>query len=105
MQTEFIFDPNIEISQSINANNKVHIKIRQRNKRQSISIIENLPNDVDLIFLAKLMRQTLHCNAFVKNDENIGNYIQLTGDQRIAIKKILIDKSIAEEQNIIIHGY
>jgi translation initiation factor 1 len=106
MENNFIFDSFTEVSNSTIVNNKkIHIRIRQRNGRQSFTIIENLSDTVDLSSLAQKMRQTLHCNAFVKNDDLIGKYIQLFGDQRVTVKKILINNKIADDSNIVVHGY
>lgn len=106
MQNEFIFDPISEITNyaSINSD-KIHIRIKQRNGRQSYTIIENLPKEIELLSLAKKMRQKISCNAFVKSDNIIGKYIQLFGDQRIAVKKILLESNISSDANIVIHGY
>ncbi len=109
MQNDYIFDSMTEIMEPITNNNinnnKVHLRIRQRNSRKSYTIIENLPDNVNLSDLARDMRKKLSCNSFVKSDEIIGKYIQLFGDQRVAVKKILIDANIVHESDIIIHGY
>lgn len=104
-QETIIFDPTIDMISSIsNMNNKIHIRIKQRNRRKNTTTIENLPVDMDLEPITKKMKQTFHCNASVHTTDE-GKYIQLFGDQRSLAKKFLMDNKISEESNIIIHGY
>jgi translation initiation factor 1 len=85
-------------------NSKIHIRIRQRNRRQTITTIEHMPSDLDLTKILKPMRKTFSCNGNIGETNGL-KYIQLSGDQRIAVKQFLIKKSIAPESNIIIHGF
>ena len=105
MQNDFIIDPMIELANSISTyNNKIHIKMKQRNGRKKDTYIGQLPLGTDLPLLLKKMKQVFHCNGSVKKMDDT-ECIHLFGDQRATAKKFLIDHSIAEETNIIVHGY
>ena len=84
--------------------NKIHIRIKQRNGRKSITTIENLPLDVDLTDLSKKMKKTFHCISTVVKSDN-EKILQLSGDQRIVAKKFLVDNNIGTENSVITHGY
>ncbi|AYV85284.1 MAG: mimivirus translation factor SUI1-like 2 [Satyrvirus sp.] len=101
------FDPSEEIKGLIHAasiNNKIHIRIKQRNGRKCDTSIEQLPASTDLSNLLKEMKQKFHCAGFIKDCDS-EKFIQLFGDQRLMVKKFLVEHSIATEQDIIIHGY
>ncbi len=104
MQDEII-DPVADLINSVSDhNNKIHIRIKQRNAKKYITFIEQLPTDINLSLLLKEMKKTLHCNGSIQKTEN-GEYIQLFGDQRETVKKFLLDNKISDNINIIIHGY
>ena len=116
MQNEILF-PNIDDIDTLSQNgqvkfpsiagnfsNKIHIGIKQRNARSSITSIENFPSTCDLVSILKKMKKTFHCSGSIQGQSS-GKYIQLSGDQRLFVKKFLIDFSLADEDNIIIHGY
>ena len=106
MNNEFIFDPTIELVNSISTtNNKVHIRIKQRNRKKFITTVEKLTDNLNLQSIAQKMAKTLGCNATVKNNDDNEKYIELFGDQRNAVKKILIDDYGVSDINIIVHGY
>lgn len=83
---------------------KIHIGIKQRTTRSYITSVENLPDDFPLIYILKKMRKAFHCNGSIQEGTG-GKFIQLTGDQRMAVKKFLIANELANEENIIVHGY
>ena len=105
MQQEIILNPTIDINDSLNdINHKIHISIKQRNARKSTTTIENLPQQINLDIFAKKMRQKFHCSGSVQKGDN-GKYIKFSGDQRAAIKKFLMELGIANEENIVVHGW
>lgn len=105
VEDEIIFDPNADIINDINEmSSKVHIRIKQRNGRQSSTTIEMLPQNLDFNKILKEMKKSFHCNGGIQNSDS-GKIVQLFGDQRNIAKKFLIDNNIIVEQNIIVHGY
>ena len=102
---ERFFDPSIELMDTVKVESeKVHIRIKQRNGKKSITTIEGLHKDLDKLVICKDLRKNLHCNGSVQTVNNV-IAIQLFGDQRLTSKKFLIDNSIVAESEIVIHGY
>ena len=100
-----VCDPSIDLLDSVKTENqKIHIRIKQRNRKKSNTFIEGLSNDFDLAKILQQMKQTMHCNGAVQKVDNI-TAIQLFGDQRILAKKFLVDNSIVTEAEIVMHGY
>ena len=101
MINEDVFDPIAEINNSINeTNQKIHVRIKQRNGRKCITLIEGLKN-VKLQLVMQDMKNKFHCNGGITSE----NCIMLFGDQRMNSKKYLIEKSLSQETDIVIHGY
>lgn len=82
---------------------EIHIRIKQRNGRKCITIIENL-NDLkaDLEQLSKHFKKTFNCRSTVIKPENT---IELAGDHRESIKNFLINEKLVTTEQIKIHGY
>ncbi|XWV26448.1 protein translation factor SUI1-like 2 [Tupanvirus soda lake] len=105
MQDEITFDPILDLANSLaKTNDKVHIRIKQRNGKKSTTTVENLPKNLNIQTIAKKMRKTFHCNGAVQTNDD-GSHIMLFGDQRLTAKNFLINNKIVEEANISVHGY
>ncbi len=89
---------------SLTLDKKIHIRIQQRNKSKSLTIVEGMPSDLDLKKIAKSMRQTYKtsCSIIKTEDEFI---LQLAGDQRNNILDWLLRTKICSRKQIIIHGF
>ena len=86
----------------------IHIRIFQRTSRKYITIIEDLDiidTQIDLNKIVKYMKKTFFCNGSIKKTKDGKTIINLKGDQRDNIKKILLDKKIVKESQIKIHGF
>lgn len=106
MQNDLLFNPAIDAISAISTvNEKVQIRIKQRNTRCSITSVEKLPTSFDLVILLKKMRKAFHCSGSIQTSAEGNKFIQLTGDQRLFVKKFLLDNSLVEEENIIMHGF
>lgn len=81
-------------------NTTVHIRLKQRSAKSSITIIENLSIDDDFL---KTIKKKLGCNGCVKSTSS-GKYIQLSGDQRNKVKNYLLENNICDEIDVMIHG-
>ncbi|AGC01885.1 Eukaryotic initiation factor eIF1/SUI [Acanthamoeba polyphaga moumouvirus] len=100
-----IFDPMKELAQDkLMYTEKIHIKLVPRSKTRNITLVENLPNNININTFLKAMRQFLHCTGSIKENKE-GKYVQFTGDHRETIKDFLINKSIAKNEDIILHGH
>ncbi|BCS83075.1 protein translation factor SUI1-like protein [Cotonvirus japonicus] len=105
MLNRVIYDPMADIlNDNIVHSEKTHIKMKQRTKRQFITIIENLPKDLDKKLFLKTMKHTLHCSGSIQTNEDTV-FVQLSGDHRDTVKEFLIKNSIVKNDNIIMHGY
>ena len=82
----------------------VHLRIQQRNKRQTITTVEGIPNKYDLKRIAKVCKKQFACNACIIDDTTYGKVIQLQGDQRENIKTFLSSVGIVPETHIKVHG-
>ena len=83
---------------------KIHIRLQQRSKKQSLTTIEGLDDDLDLERICKYMRRTFNCNGTVLE----GTVISLQGDQRKVVVEWLLAQEILTKveakQRIVIHG-
>lgn len=68
----------------------VHIRVQQRTTRKSYTIVEDMPEDIDLKKVVKHFRKVLNVGGEVK--ENKGKLIILMqGDQRDEVKEFLLE--------------
>lgn len=85
----------------------IHIRLKQRNGKKCLTLIEGLASDLDLKRIAKALRQTFKTSGAVITTES-GELIQLAGDHRESVKKFLIDYRIwdTEQDPVIkVHGF
>merc|ERR1712072_352900 len=85
--------------------NKIHIRIQQRNGRKTITTLQGIEEKYDQKKLAKAFKKEFNCNGTVVEDEQYGEVIQLSGDQRNNIQSFLVDCSICKKENIVVHGF
>ena len=85
--------------------NTVHIRIKQRNAKKTITTIEVLDASIDFKKIVKYIKKKFNCNgSIIKTVDDI-DIIQLQGDQRENIKNFLIKENIVSEDFIKIHGF
>ena len=89
--------------------NSIHIRLKKRNGKKCITIIENLESvniKNEKNFLQKYLKyfkNKLNCGGNEeKNDKYI--FIQLHGDHRDAVKKMIIELFDTNENNIKLHS-
>merc|ERR1712168_1506757 len=102
------FDPEDETENEFSGKmlqNKIHIRIQQRNGRKTISTVQGIEEKYDLKKLAKAFKKEFNCNGTVVEDEQYGEVIQLSGDQRNNVQQFLVDTSICKKDNIVVHGF
>ncbi|GBB97074.1 hypothetical protein RclHR1_02910002 [Rhizophagus clarus] len=82
----------------------IHIRIQQRNGRKTLTTVQGLPSEYDQKKLLKAFKKEFACNGTLVQDEELGQIIQLQGDQRLKVQNFLGDNGI--DKNIIkIHGF
>ncbi|KAH6973805.1 translation initiation factor SUI1 [Ilyonectria sp. MPI-CAGE-AT-0026] len=107
--------------------NYIHIRIQQRNGRKTLTTVQGLPKKFDQKKILKVIkkkfgkssstlpapqnganRYTTACNGTIVNDTEMGEVIQLQGDQRKDVQEFLIDKKEGLEldaKTIKVHGF
>ena len=88
-----------------NTEEKVHVRVQQRNGRKCITTVAGLADDLDIKRICKAFKKNFSCNGAVQKDEEIGEVIQLSGDQRTNVKDFLVDQEICHSENIVLHGF
>ena len=78
-----VVDPEApSIKSSTKANSYVHIRIQQRNGRKSLTTVQGLASDLDLRKILKALKKTYNTNGTILTDDELGEIVQLQGDQR-----------------------
>jgi len=84
---------------------KVHVRVQQRNGRKCISTVQGLADDLDIKRILKAFKKNFSCNGAIVKDEELGEIIQLSGDQRTNVKNFLVDQEICLDSQIVLHGF
>ncbi|KAF5723561.1 eukaryotic translation initiation factor eIF-1 [Fusarium mundagurra] len=88
--------------------NYIHIRIQQRNGRKTLTTVQGLPKKFDQKKILKVIKKKFACNGTIVNDSEMGEVIQLQGDQRKDVQEFLIDKKEGLEldaKTIKVHGF
>ncbi|GKY94672.1 hypothetical protein MPSEU_000432600 [Mayamaea pseudoterrestris] len=87
------------------ADEKVHVRVQQRNGRKCITTVAGLADDLDVKRICKAFKKNFSCNGAVQKDAEVGDVIQLSGDQRTVVKQFLVDQEICHGEQIVLHGF
>ncbi|KAF8844524.1 translation initiation factor SU [Paxillus ammoniavirescens] len=105
------FDPFAEEGDPLGGNqdvgstqNYLHIRIQQRNGRKTLTTLQGLPKEYDPKKLLKAFKKEFACNGNLVDDEEMGQVIQLQGDQRVKIANFLTEEGIPRN-TIKLHGF
>ncbi|RBR14826.1 uncharacterized protein FIESC28_07524 [Fusarium coffeatum] len=88
--------------------NYIHIRIQQRNGRKTLTTVQGLPKKFDQKKILKVIKKKFACNGTIVNDSEMGEVIQLQGDQRKDVQEFLVDKKEGLEldaKTIKVHGF
>ncbi|KAK8651801.1 hypothetical protein V6N13_141383 [Hibiscus sabdariffa] len=83
----------------------VHIRIQQRNGRKSLTTVQGLKKEFSYNKILKDLKKEFCCNGTVVQDPELGQVIQLQGDQRKNVSTFLVQAGIVKKDNIKIHGF
>ncbi|RDW77404.1 hypothetical protein BP6252_05457 [Coleophoma cylindrospora] len=72
--------------------NYIHIRIQQRNGRKTLTTVQGLPKKFDQKKILKVIKKKFACNGTIVVDTEMGEVIQLQGDQRKDVQEFLTDK-------------
>ncbi|KAG0577116.1 hypothetical protein M758_5G098600 [Ceratodon purpureus] len=104
------FDPFAEANVEDNGagskgNGYVHIRVQQRNGRKSLTSVQGLKKEFNYNKILKDLKKEFCCNGVVVQDSELGQVIQLQGDQRKNVTKFLVEAGIVKKDLIKIHGF
>lgn len=84
---------------------KVHVRVQQRNNRKCITTVAGLADDLDVKRICKAFKKNFSCNGALQKDEDDGEVIQLSGDQRTNVMEFLLDQEICQKDDVVLHGF
>ncbi|PMD46405.1 translation initiation factor SU [Hyaloscypha variabilis F] len=106
------FDPFAEADEDTGetkqSQNYIHIRIQQRNGRKTLTTVQGLPKKFDQKKILKVIKKKFACNGTIVVDSEMGEVIQLQGDQRKDVQEFLTDKKEGLEldaKTIKVHGF
>ncbi|KAJ8761739.1 hypothetical protein K2173_004548 [Erythroxylum novogranatense] len=108
VQVPSAFDPFAEANEGnsgAGALDYVHIRIQQRNGRKSLTTVQGLKKEYSYNKILKDLKKEFCCNGTVVQDPELGQVIQLQGDQRKNVSLFLVQEGIVKKENIKIHGF
>ncbi|KAH9868257.1 hypothetical protein J1614_007329 [Plenodomus biglobosus] len=70
----------------------IHIRIQQRNGRKTLTTVQGLPKKFDQKKILKVIKKKFACNGTIVSDLEMGEVVQLQGDQRKDVQDFLTDK-------------
>ncbi|KAJ4384527.1 Eukaryotic translation initiation factor eIF-1 [Didymella sp. IMI 355093] len=91
-----------------NQQNYIHIRIQQRNGRKTLTTVQGLPKKFDQKKILKVIKKQFACNGTVVADTEMGEVIQLQGDQRKDVQDFLTNKKDGlglDVKTIKVHGF
>ncbi len=91
----------------------IDIRIQQRNGRKTLTTLQGLPQQYDQKRILKVLkkvgilflRKDFACNGNIVKDDDLGEVIQLQGDQRTNIQEFLTTLLKIQKKNIKVHGF
>ena len=100
------FDPFADTGDDETAtSNYIHIRIQQRNGRKTLTTVQGVPEEYDLKRILKVLKKDFACNGNIVKDPEMGEIIQLQGDQRAKVCEFMITQLGLQKKNIKIHGF
>lgn len=85
-------------------NSKIHIRVQQRNGRKCITTVQGLADDLDIKKIIRALKKAFQCNGSIIVDEELGEIVQLSGDQRSNVRDFFVSQEICHDDQIVIHG-
>jgi len=100
-------DPFADTGAKESSNNQgyIHIRIQQRNGRKTLTTVQGIPTHFDFKRLLKAFKKEFACNGVLCQDDELGEVIQLQGDQRLKVQQFLCEEDICTKDKIKIHGF
>ena len=80
----------------------------ERNGRKTLTTVQGLPKKFDQKKILKVIKKKFACNGTIVSDSEMGEVIQLQGDQRKDVQEFLTDKKEGlglEAPTVKVHGF
>lgn len=90
---------------SNDAGDYVHIRVQQRNGKKSLTTVQGLKQAYDYKKVLKELKKEFCCNGNVVDDPELGQVIQLQGDQRKNVQDFLTKNKLVKKDQLKIHGF
>lgn len=101
-----VYDPFADTGgDSSQTQNYIHVRIQQRNGRKTLTTVQGLPKEFDPKRILKTLKKDFATNGTIVEDKDLGEVIQLQGDQRVKIFEFLDKELQIPQKNIKIHGF
>ncbi len=100
----FVTDPFASRDGEGKDSSKIHVRVQQRNGRKCITTIQGLADDLDIKKISRALKKTYQCNGSITNDPELGEILQLSGDQRTNVRDFFVREEVCHEDQIVIHG-
>jgi translation initiation factor 1 len=71
---------------------RTDLNAAERNGRKTLTTVQGLPKKFDQKKILKVIKKKFACNGTIVVDTEMGEVIQLQGDQRKDVQEFLIDK-------------
>ena len=84
--------------------NEVTISVNKRNGKKCITSVIGLAKDLDLKKILSYIKKKYSCNGAIVNNEEYGEVMTFTGDQKKNIYDFLIKEEINKKDEIILKG-
>jgi translation initiation factor 1 len=97
-------DFNFEDGENLLNKNMVTIMVQKRNGKKCITSVIGMAEDLDLKKIISYIKKKYSCNGSVVVDEEHGEVMIFTGDQKENIYNFLIDQEINKKDEIILKG-
>lgn len=82
------------------------VRIQQRNGRKTLTTVQGIPRNLNRRDILKDFKKKFACNGTIVQDVDLGEVIQLQGDQRSGVVHYLADeKSFVSRSMIKVHGF
>jgi translation initiation factor 1 len=81
------------------------LRIQQRNGKKTLTTLQGLPKEYDAKKILKTFKKVFACSGKIFPDEELGDILQLSGDQRLKIAEFLVNEKIAKKVDIKVHGF
>ena len=93
-----------EINNSLLGNSKVTITVEKRGNKRFITNVIGMAEDLDLHKILSYLKKKHSCSGSILKDEEYGEIMSFTGDQKENIYNFLINEKIYDKEDIIIKG-